>query len=134
MTTHKDRLMFLLELLNKETDEDRPITVAEIISRLNAEGFTPTRKTVAKDIDTLMAHGLDVVCNKSRQNQYFIGDCKFELPELILLVDAVQAAKFISIKQSRTLIGKLSSLTSVHQADKSLERDIFNFVFICTKR
>lgn len=51
MTTHKDRLMFLLELLNKETDEDHPITVAEIINRLNAEGFTSTRKKVAKDID-----------------------------------------------------------------------------------
>ena len=124
MTPHKDRLLFLLELLNRETDEEHPITVAEIISRLNAEGFTATRKTVAKDIDTLQAHGADVICNKSRQNQYFIGDREFELPELTLLVDAVQAAKFISVKQSRTLIEKLSALTSIHNADK-LNRQLY---------
>ena len=124
MTPHKDRQIFLLELLNSETDEENPITVAEIIDRLNAEGFTATRKTVAKDIDTLLAHGVDVICNKSRQNQYFIGDRTFELPELTLLVDAVQAAKFISVKQSRTLIEKLSTLTSVHNADR-LNRQLY---------
>lgn len=124
MSPQKDRLLFLLELLNRETDEEHPITIAEIIDRLNAEGFTATRKTVAKDIDTLIAHGFDVVCNKSRQNQYFIGDRHFELPELTLLVDAVQAAKFISVNRSRQLIAKLSALASVHQADR-LNRQLF---------
>ena len=124
MIQKKDRLLFLLELLNRETDEEHPITVAEIIDRLNAVGFTATRKTVAKDIDTLLAHGVDVVCNKSRQNKYFIGNRAFELPELTLLVDAVQAAKFISVRQSRKLIEKLSSLTSVHQAVR-LNRQLY---------
>jgi len=55
MTPQKDRLLFLLELLNRETDEEHPITIAEIITRLNAEGFSVTRKTVAKDMDTLAA-------------------------------------------------------------------------------
>ena len=53
MTPHKDRQIFLLELLNSETDEENPITVVEIIDRLNAEGFTAARKTLATDIDTL---------------------------------------------------------------------------------
>jgi len=91
---------------------------------MEAAGFSATRKTIAGDIDTLLAHGVDVVCNKSRQNKYFIGDRDFELPELTLLVDAVQAAKFISVKQSKTLIKKLSSLTSVHQAEK-LNRQLY---------
>lgn len=124
MTSQKNRLMSLLEMLNCKTDEEHPITVAEIIDCLNTEGFTATRKTVAKDIDTLLAHGVDVVCNKSRQNQYFIGDRTFELPELTLLVDAVQAAKFISVKQSQTLIEKLSTLTSVHNANR-LNRQLY---------
>ena len=124
MTPQKDRLLFLLELLNRETDEDHPITIVKIIDRLNAEGFTATRKTVTKDIDTLLAHGVDVVCNRSRQNQFFIGGRDFELPELTLLVDAVQAAKFISVKQSQTLIKKLTTLTSAHQADR-LKRQLY---------
>lgn len=103
MTSQKSRLLFLLELLNRETDEQHPITIAEIMARLNAEGFTATRKTATKDIDTLLAHGVDVVCNKGRQNQYFIGEREFELPELTMLVDAVQAAKFIPVRQSQTL-------------------------------
>jgi predicted DNA-binding transcriptional regulator YafY len=124
MTPQKDRLLFLLEVLYRETDEEHPVTIAEIIARLNAEGFTATRKTAAKDIDTLIVHGFDVVCNKSRQNQYFIGDRHFELPELTLLVDAVQAAKFISVGHSKNLIGKLSKLASVHQAER-LNRQLF---------
>jgi predicted DNA-binding transcriptional regulator YafY len=124
ITPQKDRLLFLLELLNRETDEEHPITVAEIINRLNAGGFTATRKTVAKDIETLQAHDVDVICNRGRQNQHFIGDRIFELPELTLLVDAVQDAKFIPIKQSKKIIDKLSTLTSTHQADK-LNRQLY---------
>ena len=118
MTLQKSRLMFLMELLNRETDEEHPITIAEIIDRLKAEGFSANRHTIAGDLNTLTAHGIDVVRNKSRQNQYFIGDRHFELPELMMLVDAVQAARFVPAKQSKALIAKLSALTSVHQADR----------------
>lgn len=124
MTPQKFRLLFLLELLNLETDEKHPITVAEIIERLNAEGFSANHHTVVGDINTLMAHGADVVCNKGRTNQHFIGDRRFELPELMLLVDAVQVARFIPAKQSKNLIDKLSALVSVHQAD-SLNRQLY---------
>lgn len=118
MKTNKSRLLNLLNIFNLETDEDNPITVTEIISRLNAEGLNADRKTIYKDIETLQAHGFDVVCTRKTQNQYFIGSRDFDLPELALLVDAVQAAKFISLKRSKTLIKKLSALTSVHQAEK----------------
>lgn len=73
--------------MNCEPEEERPIHVAEIIDRLTAEGFTATRKTLAMDIGTLMAHGIEVVCNKSRRNQYFVSERHFELPEFMLLVD-----------------------------------------------
>jgi len=136
MTLQKSRLMFLMELLNRETDEEHPITIAEIIDRLKTEGFSANRHTIAGDLNTLTAHGIDVVCNKSRQNgfdvvcnksrqsQYFIGDRHFELPELMMLVDAVQAARFVPAKQSKALIAKLSALTSVHQADR-LNRQLY---------
>ena len=124
MTLQKSRLMFLMELLNRETDEEHPITIAEIIDRLKAEGFSANRHTIAGDLNTLTAHGIDVVRNKSRQNQYFIGDRHFELPELMMLVDAVQAARFVPAKQSKALIAKLSALTSVHQADR-LNRQLY---------
>lgn len=124
MTQRKDRLLFLLEYLNQETDEQHPVTIMEIIEHLNAEGFTATRKTVSKDIDTLLAHGADIICNKGRKNQYFIGDHIFEMAELTLLVDAVQAARFIPVGKSKKLIAKLASLTSRYQTDR-LNRELY---------
>ena len=118
----KDRLLTLREILINETDSDHPITVVEIISRLNADGFTADRKTVYKDIETLKAHGVNIAHERKRQNQYYIINRDFTLSELTLLVDAVQAAKFVSVKDSNALIKKLSALTSVHQADKLKRR------------
>jgi predicted HTH transcriptional regulator len=54
--------------LDGETDEEHPITITQIIERLNAEGFSANRHTVMKDIATLEAHGVAVVCNRSRQS------------------------------------------------------------------
>ena len=124
MSGIRNRLLTLLDILSKDTDEDHPITIAEIIDRLNAQGLSANRHTVMNDIETLLTHGIDVVCNKSRQNQYFIGERQFQLPELKLLVDAVQASKFISAKKSKELISKLSALASVHQASQ-LKRHLF---------
>lgn len=68
--------------------------------------------------------GFDVVCTKSRQNKYFIGSRDLELAELKTIVDAIQAAKFISVAKSRNLIDRISSLASPHQADQ-LKRNLY---------
>lgn len=65
-----------------------------------------------------------MVCNRSRQNEYFIVTRYLELAELKLLVDAVQAARFISPKKSRELIEKVTGLISPHQGE-SLRRSLF---------
>ena len=53
---------------------------------------------------------------RSTQNRYFIADRVLELPELKPLVDAVDAARFIPVKQSRAISRKLIALTGEHQA------------------
>jgi len=124
MSPQKDRLLFLLELLNKETDEQHPMTVAEIISRMEQEGFSCCWNTLKSDMDKLDESGVDLICNKGRELQYFIGNRHFELAELKLLVDAVQASRFISAKKSKQLVKKLTELTSVHQAGE-LNRQLY---------
>ncbi len=121
---NKSRLLYILNLLYHESDEDHSITITQILERLQQAKIESNRRTVAHDLKVLADNGFDVVCNKSRQNQYFIGDRQFELPELKLLVDAVQASKFISTKKSKVLIDKLSALTSVHQSDE-LNRQLY---------
>jgi predicted DNA-binding transcriptional regulator YafY len=116
MTPQKSRLLFLLELLTRETDEQHPMTIADMEARLAENGMTANWKTIKSDIALLIDNGVDVVCNKGRELQYFIGDRQFELPELKLLTDAVLASRFISFKKSKQLIEKLTALTSIHQA------------------
>lgn len=113
---HKNRALYIFQYLWEHTDEEHPATTKEIIEYLASIGISTTRKTVAEDAAELQNSGFDVVCNRSRQNEYFIGSRYLELAELKLLIDAVQAAKFISPNKSRELIGKVSALAGPHQS------------------
>ena len=122
--TAKDRAIYILKYLWEYSDETHPATTNDIIEHLASFGIVTTRKTVTEDIVELQSSGIDIVCNRSRQNEYFIGTRHLEFAELKLLVDAVQAAKFLSTKKSMELIGKLSSLASPHQGDL-LKRSLY---------
>ena len=124
MEEKKSRILYIKRFLETETDEGHPATISEIMAHLDSEGIAANRKTISKDIALLVESGMDVVCNKSRQNQYFIGERHFELPELKLLIDAAQASKFLTAKRSRRMIGKLLAFASRSQG-KSLEEGIF---------
>ena len=53
-----------------------------------------------------------------------MGERDFELPEVKLLMDAVQSSRFITQKKSDALIRKLEGLASSHQAGQ-LQRQVF---------
>lgn len=121
---NKNRALYIFQYLWNHTDEEHPATTADILQYLSSIGIATTRKTVAEDAAERQNSGFDVVCNRSRQNEYFIGSRHMELAELKLLVDAVQAAKFISPKKSKELIGKVTELASPYQGDE-LKRSLF---------
>jgi len=114
----KSRILYVKRFLEEQTDEAHQATLKDILAYLNGEGIAASHRTVAQDIELLLEAGVDVVCNRSTQNRYFVGAGRFELPELKLLIDAVQASHFIPHKKSVALIEKLSALTSVHQAEE----------------
>ena len=117
MAEKKSRILYIKRFLEEQTDEEHPATVADIIAYLNSEDISAHSRTVMLDIEQLIESGVDVVCNKSRQNQYFIGNVLLEMQELKLLADAVQSSKFLTAKRSHALIDKLLTLTSIHQAE-----------------
>ena len=121
---NKNRPLHIFKYLWAHTDESHPATTANILDYLSSIGISTTRKTIAEDVAELQESGFDIVCNRSRQNEYFVGSRYMELAELKLLVDAVQAAKFISPKKSTELIGKVSALASPHQSAE-LKRNLF---------
>ena len=112
----KDRTLYVLKYLWENTDEEHPATVSDILSALANEGIKVERHALMSDMEKLIEFGIDIVCVKSSPNKYFIGQRTFELPELKLLVDAVESSRFISAAQSGRLVGKLYGMASTHQA------------------
>ena len=118
------RILTLLQYLYYETDEKHPVSVQDILKNWRNKGIMASRKSVYNDIALLIELGVDIVCIKSTQNRYFIGSRLFELPELKLLVDAVESSHFVTPQKSRMLIQKLGHLASSAQATR-LNRPIY---------
>jgi len=124
MAEKQSRILYMLKLLYENTDEANPLSTNQIIDSLAKKGINAHRKTIAADIKLLEEFGIDVITIKSTQNKYFIGNRKFELPEIKLLIDAVESSKFITPQKSEELIKKLSELVSKYQAQE-LKKHIF---------
>ena len=120
----KTKLLHLARLLLQQTDEDHPITVARMIEELGRYDIKAERKSIYDDLEALRSFGLDVQCRKGKSPGWFIGEREFELPEVKLLMDAVQSSRFLTQKKSDALIRKLERLASVHQA-RQLQRQVY---------
>lgn len=120
----KLKLLYLMEILLKETDEDNMLTVNELIEKLQKRDVSAERKSIYDDLEFLRLFGLDIVTHKGKSFYYYIGDRDFQLAELKLLVDAVQSSKFITGRKSMELISKIEGLTSKGNA-KKLHRQVF---------
>ena len=115
----KPRILYLKKILEERTDEEHPLSTTQLINILNEEyGISAHRTTVTKDIAALQEFGMDIVTIHSTQSKYFVASRKFELPELKLLIDAVESSKFITKKKSDALIEKIHTLTSPAQVKK----------------
>ena len=120
----KLKMLYLSRIFAEQTDDEHGLTMPEIIEKLAACGVNADRKTLYLDFEELRRYGLDILSEQVGHKTYYaLGARDFELPELKLLVDSVQAAKFITDKKSRALIRKLEGLVSVHQA-RQLHRQV----------
>ena len=114
----KMKLLFLVKILEEESDEQHPLTVPQLIAALERKGISSERKSIYSDIETLSLFGYDIVQLRGRAGGYYLGERPFQLAELKLLVDAAQSAKFITEKKSGELIHKISALASRHEAQQ----------------
>ena len=120
----KLKLLYLMKIFLEETDEEHPLSAAELLGRLAAYGCHAERKSLYDDIETLRAFGMDIVMKKDVSFRYFLAQREFQLPELRLLVDAVQSSKFITHRKSSALIRKVETLCSRFQA-ADLQRQVY---------
>ena len=107
-----------MEILRQETDEQHPLRATEICNRLVSLGITCDRRTLTKDIALLNEQGFEVMTTMiSHEKGYYIEDRSFSVPELKILIDAVQAASFVTEKKTTELIEKIASLGGSHCAE-----------------
>ena len=114
----KIKLLKLYELLQQETDEEHPMTTMTIVHRLGEAGISCDRRTLSKDMAILNEYGYEFMWRKvSKEKGYYVEDRSFSVPELKILIDAVQAASFITDKKTAELVDKIANLGGSHRAD-----------------
>ena len=121
---HKLALLYTMKELLEKTDEGHTLNASQLIRALKAYDCEADRRTIYSNVSILQTFGLDIEKSDDASGGYYISSREFELPELKLLVDSVQASKFISVKKSEELIRKLMQLTSENKA-KELNRSVF---------
>ena len=120
----KLKIFYILQYLEQNSHADHPVRASQLIEMLERNhNITCERKTIYSDIAALQDLGVDIVSIPGKYGGYYIASRNFELPELKLLIDAVQSSRFLTEKKSRELIEKLCNQCSVHDA-KLVRRDV----------
>ncbi len=116
MHSTKVKTLLVYRLLEKYSDEEHPLTAPDLVDMLDEMGIKCERKSIYTDIEALKEMGCNIVSAQLPYKGVFIADRLFEIPEVMLLIDAVASAGFITTKKTNKLIEKLKTLVSVSQA------------------
>ena len=120
----KLKIFYILDYLQQYSNADHPIRASELIEMLERRhNILCERKSVYSDIAALQDYGVDIVSIPGKKGGYYIASRNFELPELKLLIDAVQSSRFLTEKKSRELIEKLCNQCNEHDA-RLMRRDV----------
>ena len=122
--TNKERIVRMIQLFQTQTDEEHTMSTHDIIEHFGKMDTVIDRNTIRDDIDMLNACGIEIIILACRPNRYYFADRKFQLPELKLLVDAVEASRFITARKSGDLVDKITSMASAGQAEE-LNRHLY---------
>ena len=112
-----NRTLLVFKYLWDNTDENLTVSIADITKYLSESGVSADPRTLRKDIDQLTEFGVDIIKYRGTQNQYHIASRHFDAPEIKLLIDAVQSARFITKTKSKNLIEKLAVFVAPSQKD-----------------
>ena len=123
----KIKLLKLYELLRKETDENHPISRVELCRRLNEMGISSNVRTLSLDIEVLQENGFEIMSFlKDKEKFYYVPEHELSVPEIKILIDALQAASFVTEKKTSELVDKVAALGGSHRAEL-LKKNMVNF-------
>lgn len=113
----RTKAIHILKLLYERADDERGVTMAEILAYLEANGVAAERKSIYRDIAILRECGIEIEKNTRKPVEYCLMNRTFDIAELRLLADAVQSANFISESMTETLLRKIDTLASTRSAN-----------------
>lgn len=120
----KLKLLYLIRILHEQSDDDHPMSAVDLRRELERYGISAERKSIYKDLELLSDYGMDIMQTRSPRQGWFLGKRDYELPELRLLMDAVQSAMFITPKKTKELLSKLEKQMSNYQA-RDMDRQVY---------
>lgn len=120
----KIKILYILDYLQKNSHQDHPVRASELMEMLERHNILCDRKTIYSDISVLQDFGIDILRVTGRNGGYYIASRNFQLPELKLLIDAVQSSRFLTEKKSRELIEKLCAQCNEQDA-RLVRRDVY---------
>lgn len=125
--SNRIKLMKLYEFLMNETDEEHPISKTDLCRRLNEQGVPCHERTITRDIAVLNEFGYEV-CGlmNGREKVYYVPERSFSIPELKIMIDAIQASSFVTEKKTKELIDKIAALGGSNRAEL-LKRNLASF-------
>ena len=116
---NKSRILFLLQYLHDNTDNEHTISTNELLALLEENGFQANRHTLRGDMEALNSARYEIITERvGKTNTYHCGKRKFDLSELKMVVDAVASSTSIDTDKKKELVSRLSLLTSKHMADR----------------
>ena len=114
----KVKLIKLYELLRKETDENHPISRMELCRRLNEMDISSNVRTLSQDIEVLRDNGFEIESFlKDKERFYYVPEHELTIPEIKILIDALEAASFVTEKKTTELVEKVAALGGSHKAE-----------------
>ena len=111
----KLKILHLLRLLWTETDSERGLTMAQIITKLGQVGIDAERKSIYRDIAALRDFGLEITTYRRMPVEYAAAKAGLSFDDVMMLVDAVQGSKFLSKRKSAQLTKAIKELASVRE-------------------
>ena len=122
----KIKLLKIIEYLRAESDSGKPVSTSQIIGYLNSIHISCDRRTLYKDMDMLIESGANIVKTElGRENAYYIDEVSFSLGELKTLIDAVQAANFVTPDKTAELVEKLLAYAGIRRSEIVRDNIIF---------
>lgn len=118
------KLLYIRDYLYKYATKEHPKNASHICDYLTVKGIEASPKTIYNDIVRLQIDfGVPVEYNAKKWG-YYITQPEFEPHELRLMVDSIQASKFITQAESRTISQKIGRLADVYTKE-SLTRNAY---------